>query len=224
MLAGLGFSIAGGQRRAAAADTGFEMGDFRLIAAINEGFGSHENVLWLLDNRQKLELGATYFAAVANFVPRAIWPEKPLGGGPRLRNMIKPGSYVVGERGNTSYTTGVIAEAMMNFGWLGVIIIGIFHGIAISFSGKILSRARDAHAVLIGLFFVTAFGISLVYSEFSGWLTRNTIVFVALLFSRYLSRYVSRASHRKRNYRVKRGDVWSLGRPNRSVSGNSLAR
>lgn len=108
-------------------------------------FGEYENVLWLLDNQGSYELlwGQTFGAAMVGMVPRRIWPEKPLGGGPHLRNMIHPGSYDL-QRGSglTSYTTGLPAEAIMNFGPAGVVLVGGFYGIAVLLMTQLLGSVR----------------------------------------------------------------------------------
>ena len=81
--------------------------NYGLVNSLNGAFGNHENIVWLLDHEYQLSLGQTYIAGFANFVPRSIWPSKPVGAGPILKNTIYPGSYVVGRKGNSSLTTGL---------------------------------------------------------------------------------------------------------------------
>jgi len=91
------------------------------IAAFYVGIQSLELVL---ENKNKLYWGVTYLSAVTNFVPRAIWPDKPPTGG-----MVLTRDYTGDAWQGLSYlSTGIIPEAVINFGSIG---IGI--GIGITF-------------------------------------------------------------------------------------------
>lgn len=90
-----------------------------------EIFGSNENLLWFFDNSDRItyQLGATYAAVLVGPYPRSFWPGKPTGAGPVLKNWIAPGSYDLGAGENiSSYTTGFMSEAFMNFGWFGALV------------------------------------------------------------------------------------------------------
>jgi hypothetical protein len=99
-----------------------------LAAAFSKfnAFGAVENTVWLVENVGFDEIigGRSFVAVLAAPVPRNLWPDKPVGGGPELRNLIHPGSYdIIGGRNLTSYSPGIIAESYMNF-W----IFGLFVG------------------------------------------------------------------------------------------------
>ena len=65
--------------------------------------------------------GLTYLTVFTNIIPRAMWPGKPDTGGVILTKEYK------GEFGGTSHTsTGIIPEAIMNFGVPLGIIVGTF--------------------------------------------------------------------------------------------------
>src|SRR5690606_38045803 len=98
------------------------------ISSMNNAFGNHENIVWLLNADSPLLYGKTYIAGVSNFIPRKLWPGKPLGAGPILKNYIYPGSYIVGREGNSSLTTGFFTESLMNFGILGMLFFSFIYG------------------------------------------------------------------------------------------------
>lgn len=87
-------------------------------------FGAIENTIWLVENHQldNYRLGSTFGVIILGAIPRKFWNDKPVGGGPTLRNLIHPGSYDL-KSGNqlSSYSPGVIAESYINFGFLGVL-------------------------------------------------------------------------------------------------------
>lgn len=155
-------------------------------------FGNDESVLWMLEHNYDLLYGKTYLAAFLNFIPRSVWQEKPLGGGPELINMIYPGSYVVGAAGNNSLTTGFLTEAVMNFGVFGVLIVLPFW-IFISryaWCRALTSKTLTVKVVYALLLFsmLSAF----VYSEFLGYLVRVGVYLVPLLVLRVIFPRVGR--------------------------------
>jgi len=93
-----------------------------------DSFREYENTFFLLEHKHEFEQqnGLTFLAAATAFIPRSIWPEKPLGGGPFLRNLIKPGTYDFNSgKSLTSYTTGIVAEGYINFREIGFVVSGI---------------------------------------------------------------------------------------------------
>ena len=81
------------------------------------------NPLELLLNADRVTMyyGLTYLTVFTNIIPRAMWPGKPDTGGVILTKEYK------GEFGGTSHTsTGIIPEAIMNFGVPLGIIVGTF--------------------------------------------------------------------------------------------------
>jgi len=103
--------------------------------------GEYENLVWMMDRPEAFQYlhGRTFAAAVVGWVPRRAWPDKPLGGGPYLRNFIVPGSYDLGGRNITSYTPGLPAEAYMNFGWLGLLVAPLY-GVGLALLARWINR------------------------------------------------------------------------------------
>ncbi|WP_448546969.1 oligosaccharide repeat unit polymerase [Thalassotalea fusca] len=164
--------------------------DYGLVNSLNGAFGNHENIAWLLEHEQQLTLGKTYVAGFANFVPRTIWPSKPVGAGPILKNMIYPGSYVVGRKGNSSLTTGLYTELLMNFGvfgsLLGSFLIALCLGVLFtklgSFSSPILK--------LVYLFSIVMFSAQFMYAEFLGFFARYILSIVPFILVYLATRHI----------------------------------
>ena len=70
--------------------------------------------LMMVVNAEQVNLhwGLTYATVVTNFVPRAIWPEKPPPGGVVFTNEYAPGFYDE----YSHFASGLYPEAIMNFG------------------------------------------------------------------------------------------------------------
>lgn len=131
-------------------------------------FGHSELLAYLVERRGEWSpaWGATYASALVLPVPRAWWEGKPLGGGPYLKNIVDPGSYDLKGRFNTSFTTGAPLEAFMNFGAVGVVLVGLLHGWVISRVAGLGTAVSNPLGVAI--YVVSAFGVGmeLVYGEF----------------------------------------------------------
>jgi hypothetical protein len=138
--------------------------------------------MWLIENPYTRLRGWTYMAAVTNFVPRVLWSSKPLGGGPALKNMISPGSYVVGEEGNSSLTTGLMTEAMMNFGYVGVPVVTLVFGYLLGLISNRLNATIDPINLVIQAVLVLTFAFITFYSEFLGMIARLALTTLPLVF------------------------------------------
>mgnify|MGYP001468025220 CR=1 FL=1 len=158
-----------------------------LLYSIDGAFGNDENLLWLAENNDYDYLyGRTYMDGLLVIIPRQIWPSKPLGAGPYLINLIRPGSYVENADGNNSLTTGLLTESMMNFG-----LPGTFGGV---FAWAFLSsRFIRAFYRSVNLFYRTAFLISallisttFLYQEFLGFFGRSFVVVAPLFVLGYI--------------------------------------
>lgn len=148
---------------------------YSLVKSLNGAFGNHENIMWLLESDQEKLWGETYSAGFTNLIPRSFWPNKPLGAGPRLKNMIEPGSYVLGRKRNSSLTTGFFTELQMNFGALGIIIFPVIISIALGFLLRALSRSRYIIVRMGSFFTAVMFATMFYYGEFLGFYSRFVI-------------------------------------------------
>jgi hypothetical protein len=156
--------------------------EYSLVKSMNGAFGNHENILWLLENENEFLYGNTYLSGFTNFVPRKIWPNKPYGAGPILKNFIYPGSYVVGRAKNSSLTTGFHTELLMNFGAIGVIVLPSFLAIFLAVFMKKLSQSRHVILKIASFFTMISFFSQFYYGEFLGFFSRYLISFLPFIF------------------------------------------
>jgi len=158
-----------------------------ILFSLDGAFGNNENLNWLYQNSFETQFGISYLAAVTNFIPRKIWPQKPLGGGPRLKNTIYPGSYVVGAQGNSSLTTGMLTEAYLNFGLLGYIIIPFFWSITAGFLVKKTLYNYGTIKMLKWLTILVLWSTTIMYSEFLGFFVRSVFIATPLIVASFFS-------------------------------------
>ena len=114
--------------------------------------------------------------------------EKPVGGGPYLKNTIYPGSYVVGRSGNSSLTTGLITELHMNFGFFGTLFGAIIYGFTLKRINISLFKVRRDINFVIMMYLLVAFSTMFVYSEFLGFFSRLIVTMIPLIFIKYLTK------------------------------------
>jgi len=155
---------------------------------LNNSFGNHENAVWLMSNEQELLYGKTYVAGIANFIPRRIWSDKPLGAGPALKNMIHPGSYVAGEAGVTSLTTGLFTELYMNFGWIGLFVFSFLYGMLLKKMYLILISTHTFLKFFFWFFILISFSAFMLYGEFLGIFTRTIFSAIPFLILSFVNR------------------------------------
>lgn len=151
--------------------------------ALDGAFGNDENMLWLLQSQSiDYQFGRTYLAAFLNVIPRKIWVDKPVGAGPILINMIRPGSYVPGQEGNNSLTTGLVTEAFMNFGYFGVFVSIVFWAYLASRAMRAFQATRSVYCRTAFLVASLMFSSAMLYQEFLGFVARVLVMVVPLLF------------------------------------------
>lgn len=146
-------------------------------------FGHTELLAFVLDHddRYSPAFGKTYLAGLVAFVPRVIWSAKPVGAGPMLANIVKPGSYQLGQdSANSSLTTGVVIESYLNFGIFGVLFVAGLHGWLLAaltrYANRIAGRL-DFALFLLALHFSS---VLLVNAEFLGAFSGFAFIFVSV--------------------------------------------
>jgi oligosaccharide repeat unit polymerase len=151
------------------------------IESVSINYGMTELASKYMSLEKNPAYGATFIAGLVNFVPRAIWDEKPTGGGPFLVNTLNPGAYNLGKGGNSSLTTGIVLESYMNFSWLGFV-VGFIYGLIISKLVKYSLRLRNSVSVIIFILLWFALGMSFVSAEFLGVFSVVMILIIPSLF------------------------------------------
>ena len=153
-----------------------------MLDNLNGAFGNHENIVWMQQsNFDDYLFGETYLAGITNFIPRGIWPEKPLGAGPRMKNIIYPGSYVVGKEGNSSLTTGLFNELLMNFGTIGTLIGSLLFGVFLKFLFLKIKFSNSIINILFLQYTLIVLTSQFIYAEFLGFFSRYVITIVPFL-------------------------------------------
>ena len=165
------------------------LGELQKALVLN--FGNFEHLVWLVDKSDKWELlyGKTFFAGLINIIPRSIFENKLLGGGPHLKNFINPGSYNIQASNITSYTTGIAIETFMNFRYFGLIIIPFFHALILVFLKK-LSLLINGNLIILVVYIYLLFSVSflIMFGEFLGIYTQSLIVVIPFLFVYFVTK------------------------------------
>ena len=160
--------------------------EYTLLDNLNGAFGNHENIVWMQEsNYSDYFYGETYLAGFTNFIPRSFWPDKPLGAGPRMKNIIYPGSYVVGKDGNSSLTTGLFNELLMNFGVIGMLIGSVFFGFLLKYIYIKIKLSNSMINILILQYTLIVFTSQFVYAEFLGFFSRYIITIIPFLIIKF---------------------------------------
>ncbi len=151
---------------------------------IDGSFGNDENLLWLTENDPDLLWGRTYLSGITNLVPRALWPDKPWGAGPELKNMIVPRSYVAGAEGNSSITTGFLTEARMNFGIPGIFLVGMMWALVLRWLHRALRRSQTVFRETLIIYAQVLAATAFVYAEFLGFFSNLMLCVIAMVLLR----------------------------------------
>lgn len=72
--------------------------------------------------------GRSYVSAIAFWVPRSVWPDKPRGIGAHVAALLYKGRGSMDGYEGAGYPVGAPAEAYWNFSWPGVILIFLLFG------------------------------------------------------------------------------------------------
>ncbi|EEW27058.1 hypothetical protein [Rhodobacter ferrooxidans] len=149
---------------------------------LDGSFGNDENLLWLLEHGHPYYLGSTYYAGFVSIIPRSIWENKPWGAGPEIKNLIAPGTYVLGGAQNTSITTGMLTEGRMNWGFPGMIMAVLFWVSLTRYLANLAQSSKnilsDCIFTMLSVYMSTAF----LYAEFLGLVSRAIFLFLLPAF------------------------------------------
>lgn len=157
---------------------------------VAKAFSSYENLYWLFSKEEEVEFqyGKTLLSIVVGPFPRSVWPEKPTGGGPIMKNLISPGSYdlLSGEK-ISSYTTGIPTESYLNFGWLGLLIVPLIMALIVYTHQFFMSRASNSLEIVVAAALLLRM-LGFVNAEFYGVFIH---IFVILLFYFFCKLFLS---------------------------------
>lgn len=140
-----------------------------------------------VQNNDPWEWGSTWYEdVVLTFLPRALFPDKPvLFGATRLQNQVAPEIYGGEVNVSATFPIGIFGEAYANFGIPGVVIILFLLGLSLKYwYSRCLQLAQDASPRWVSLCFTVMYATicssSLPYiRSFGGFI--SIILFMAML-------------------------------------------
>jgi len=104
------------------------------------------------------QLGSYYPLLIKNLIPRVFWPEKP---SVNLANQFFQVEYGLTEIQNlksVSIACGFEAEGYMNFGWMGVLAVGLLVGFAVGiYEMTFFSAVSSVTTIAVGLALLPGF-------------------------------------------------------------------
>jgi O-antigen polysaccharide polymerase Wzy len=104
------------------------------------------------------QLGTSYPLLIKNLIPRVLWPEKPSA---NIANQFFQVEYGVTEKSNlksVSIACGFEAEGYMNFGWVGVLAVGLVVGFVLGvYELAFFSAGSSLTAIAVGLAMLPGF-------------------------------------------------------------------
>jgi hypothetical protein len=113
-------------------------------------------------------MGATYLQTPDQAIPRIFWPDKPTGNLSNNTLSIYYGVQRDSDTRSTSISFGLLAEAWANFGWWGIIGLGVLFGAAMRLLSRLCYRLPDT--ALLSLVSVIPLGWAVAIEvAFSQW-------------------------------------------------------
>lgn len=148
-----------------------------------------ENFAFILDTFPQNEpflVGKTYGALFVNWIPRAFWPNKPIGAGKMVADL-----YLGWDSGGFTVGPSIFGEAYMNFGYLGPPLVLLVFGWLAQIFYAYLGRCRNAsgkHAVSSVLLYACSapWLLSLVRGEFLSFTVTYVLRLLILLIAIWL--------------------------------------
>lgn len=130
----------------------------------HEGLNMYEELCWvntfMESGSYTPNWGARYFAEAVNFIPRTLWPGKPLIGIDYAIARGQGGGDAVGAGVWASISTGLIGQGVVNFGWfLGPFAAALLMGFWVSALARL-----DLHIQELGRIPLFASGLILTFN------------------------------------------------------------
>ena len=158
------------------------------LVANNGGIDTSKtaHIINYVDKHNDFKYGSGYLFIFSSFIPRTIWPNKPVN----IDSEVGIKIYGATSYGTGAVPPGLIAESYWNFGYLGILIIPFIVGI---FTRRIHNYFKiinnDNNKILL---YVVCF-IGVPYSCFGSSITSALIGLIYLLVPLYLSlKYISK--------------------------------
>jgi oligosaccharide repeat unit polymerase len=122
------------------------------------------HIIKYVDSKSSFKYGSSYTWIILSFIPRSIWPSKPVN----IDTEIGIKIYGANSYGSGAVPPGLIAESYWNFGYIGIIFIPFIIGIILKKLTNFFNSKRNNINLLI--IYVTCFmsiGLALFGSSIS---------------------------------------------------------
>ena len=121
--------------------------------------GTDLAVAALVPEQRDFLYGTTYVAALAFWVPRAVWHDKPRGAGAHAAALLYSERETMDDYRGGGFPVGGASEAYWNFGYLGVLIVFGLFGIVLSVISRWVCRDPRNPFTVVALLIVN-FGLT----------------------------------------------------------------
>ncbi|HVQ35731.1 MAG TPA: hypothetical protein VMT33_06940 [Candidatus Bathyarchaeia archaeon] len=152
-------------------------------SGLADPFGAAVLVWQVFPDQEPFRHGQTLLVTVLGFIPRAVWPDKPVGIGKDLTRYYV-GPFYEPVQG-FSVTITLPADLYVNFGWIGVGLGGLFLGIlsrvVVSYACHGMTNGIQTRAARVLLPTVFVIGLGEVRADMSQMLAFYTLTGIPLL-------------------------------------------
>ena len=126
----------------------------------------------------------TYSLVPTLMVPRVFWPDKMRGTAPSEKLAIYLGIQSVEQADFTGIAVGQLAEAWINFGWVGLVVAGLFCGFLFGYPAQITIGLSPVHVGWLGscIFFVYSGSVEQTIPEIICSLANTLLLGLTILF------------------------------------------
>ena len=100
--------------------------------SLNRRRGTDLAIAALVPDQRRFLLGTTYVSALAFWIPRSIWHDKPRGAGAHAAALLFGGRETMEGYSGGGFPVNGVAEAYWNFGYFGVLVIYLLFGVILS--------------------------------------------------------------------------------------------
>ena len=158
------------------------------LVANNGGIDTSKtaHIINYVDKHNDFKYGSGYLWIFSSFIPRTIWPNKPVNIDTEVGNKI----YGASSYGTGAVPPGLIAESYWNLGYLGILIIPFILGLFTRYLHAYFKKIQNNNNKI--LFYVVCF-IGIPYSCFGSSIVSALVGLIYLLVPLYLSlKYITK--------------------------------
>lgn len=122
---------------------------------VSRSLGTEVAIAALVPEHRRFLYGTSYVAALAFWLPRSIWQDKPRGVGAHAAALLFGGRETMNDYRGTSFPVSGPAEAYWNFGYLGVLVVSALFGVVLSTVTRWVCRDPGNPFAIIAFLLVT---------------------------------------------------------------------